>query len=286
MRHGFLLIHKPAGPTSHDIVQTVRRRLNEGKIGHLGTLDPAAEGLLVLAVGAKALKVVELFGHLSKEYVADIRLGATSSTYDREGVIDVWQPVAGWEPPDLLHMRSVIEQRFLGKIRQVPPAHSAVKVGGERAYRKARQGRNVDLAAREVEITACAIESYDYPTLRLKVACGSGTYIRSLAHDLGQVLRCGAYLAGLLRTRVGEWKLEDAASPEEAAWSKVIPLKEILAPARRAELSDPQLEDVRCGRSVPLEIEPDTIAWHGGLPVAILIPCKDGTRASRARKVL
>src|SRR3989339_527081 len=136
MRHGFLLIHKPVGPTSHDVVQAVRRRLNEGKIGHLGTLDPAAEGLLVLAVGAKALKGIELFSDLPKEYRAHIHFGATSTTYDREGVIERWSPVAGWHAPDEITIRSIIGSRFLGKIQQVPPAHSAVKIGGRRAYRQ------------------------------------------------------------------------------------------------------------------------------------------------------
>lgn len=286
MRHGFLLINKPVGITSHDAVAIVRRRLSESKIGHLGTLDPAAEGLLVLAVGAKALKVIELFMHLSKEYEALVHFGAQSSTYDREGVIEEWQPVAGWREPDLLAIRTVIEQRFLGKIQQVPPAHSAVKVGGERAYRKARQGRGIDLPSREVEVVACAIEHYAYPELTLRVRCGSGTYIRSLAHDLGQVLHCGGYLKALRRTRVGEWELTDAVPPEEAAWTKVIPLKEVMAKQTCVELSDAQAADIRFGRAIPLEVEKDAIGWNGGLPIAILIPMKDGTRNCRARKVL
>lgn len=286
MRHGFLLIDKPAGPTSHDIVAIVRERLKEAKVGHLGTLDPAAEGLLVLAVGAKALKVVELFADLSKEYRAQVHLGAVSTTYDREGVIERWDPVAGWHPPDELTVRSAISSRFLGKIQQVPPAHSAVKVGGERAYRKARQGLGVNIPPREVEITECVIEKYDYPHLLLRVACGSGTYIRSLAHDLGQVLRCGGYLKGLKRIRVGEWPVENAVQPVHACWGHVIPLKEVLASHARTDLTDAQAEDVRHGRPISVEIAPDTIGWHGDLPIAVLIPCRDGTRTSRARKVL
>lgn len=286
MRHGFLLIEKPAGPTSHDVVAIVRERLKESKVGHLGTLDPAAEGLLVLAVGAKALKVVSLFADLSKEYRAQVRFGATSTTYDREGVIERRAPAAGWLPPDELAVRSAISSRFLGRIQQIPPAHSAVKVGGERAYRKARQGIGVNIPPREVEITECVIEKYDYPHLLLRIACGSGTYIRSLAHDLGQVLRCGGYLAGLKRTRVGEWSVSDAVPPAHACWGHVIPLKEILASRPRTELTDVQAEDARHGRSMAIEVAPDTIGWHGGLPVAVLIPCRDGTRQSRARKVL
>lgn len=284
MRHGFLLIDKPRGPTSHDVVAQVRGLLHEQKIGHLGTLDPAAEGLLVLAVGAKALKVIELFDDLSKEYRAHVRLGATSTTYDREGVIERWRPVAGWHVPDALAIRSVLSARFLGKIQQVPPAHSAVKVGGERAYRKARQGRGVNIPPREVEITECTIERYLYPDLHLRVACGSGTYIRSLAHDLGGLLQCGGYLQALRRTQVGEWNVEDAAAPAQVAWTRVLPLKDVLAGFPRLELSDVQADDIRHGRSIAHTVKQDTIGWHEGLPIAILIP--NGEGGTRARKVL
>lgn len=286
MRHGFLLIDKPVGPTSHDAVAQVRAVLKEPKIGHLGTLDPAAAGLLVLAVGAKALKVVSLFTDLHKEYEARIHLGATSTTYDREGVIERWLPVAGWHAPDEITVRSVIESRFLGRIQQVPPIHSAVKIGGERAYRKARQGRGVNMPSREVEISECVITRYNYPHLDLRVACGSGTYIRSLAHDLGAVLQCGGYLEGLKRTQVGAWDVADAVKPDLAAWTRVLPLKDVLSEFPRLELTDAQAEDIRHGRAIAAEIAPDTIGWNGGLPIAVMIPCRDGTRTSRARKVL
>lgn len=286
MRHGFLLVFKPCGPTSHDTVAQVRGVLHEPKIGHLGTLDPAAEGLLVLAVGAKALKTVELFSDLPKEYEAVIHLGATSTTYDREGVIERWTPVPGWHAPDEIQVRSIISSRFIGKISQVPPTHSAVKIGGERAYRKARQGRGVNIPSRQVEITECVITRYEYPHLHLRISCGSGTYIRSLAHDLGAVLQCGGYLEKLKRTQVGTWKIEDAVKPELATWTSVLPLKDVLAHFPRLELTDTQAEGVKHGRSIAHEIAPDTIGWHGGLPIAVLIPCRDGTRTSRARKVL
>jgi tRNA pseudouridine55 synthase len=286
MRHGFLLIDKHSGPSSHDVVINVRQRLKESKVGHLGTLDPAAEGLLVLAVGAKALKIVELFSKLPKEYLAHIHLGALSTTYDREGVIERWVPVPGWHAPDEMAIRSVISSRFLGKVTQVPPLHSAVKVGGERAYRKARRGVGVNVSPREVEITECVIERYLYPNLHLRIACGSGTYIRSLAHDLGQVLRCGGYLEALRRIRVGEWSVDQAVKPGAVAWTKVIPLKEVLASFPRVELTDAEAEDVRHGRPIAHEVKPDTIGWHGGLPIAVLVPCGEGTRQARARKVL
>jgi len=283
MRHGFLLLNKPEGPTSHDCVASVRKSLSEPKIGHLGTLDPAAEGLLVLAVGAKALKVVELFRDLTKEYEAQIKLGAVSSTYDKEGVIEEVTLKPGVCVPDDVVLKNAIQDRFLGKIQQIPPGHSAIKVGGERAYRKMRQGKGVDLPPRTVEVTKCDVLSFNYPNLTLRVACGSGTYIRSLAHDLGELLRCGGYLSGLNRTKVGEWSIKDAVELEEVKWTDVIPLKEALADFEGVDLSEEEAEDLRHGRDIKMKVDPDTIAWSGELPIAILVPL-DGK--AHARKVL
>jgi tRNA pseudouridine55 synthase len=283
MRHGFLLVSKPKGPTSHDIVDTVRARLHERSVGHLGTLDPAAQGLMVLAVGAKSLKVVELFQGLSKEYDAFIRLGAVSTTYDAEGVIEP-SLKKGWEPPEQAVIQRVVQDHFLGRIDQTPPAHSAVKIGGERAYRKARQGKNVAMPARKVEISACNVLQYAFPELALHIACSSGTYIRSIAHDLGQLLRCGAYLESLVRTRVGDWRLADAVSPEKATWTDVLPLKDVLSTLPSIELTDLQMEDARCGRPVGLCIARESIGWHAGLPACILAPVQNA-QSSHARKV-
>lgn len=285
MRHGFLFVDKPVGPTSHDVVQGVRRTLQESSIGHLGTLDPLASGLLVLAVGAKALKVVELFGGLPKEYVAHIAFGAVSNTYDADGIIEVQPPKPGFAPPEQATLQRLLQDRFQGVIDQVPPAHSAVHVGGERAYRKARQGLDVVMPSRKVEITAAEIVEYAYPHLKLRVECGAGTYIRSLAHDLGQVMRCGAYLAGLRRTKVGEWDASLALAPSALSWGNVHPLKDVLAPLQKVEITEAQLQDLRHGKDLPLEVRPDTIAWCGGLPVAILTPKKDGSRLAHPRKV-
>ncbi|TSC79530.1 MAG: tRNA pseudouridine55 synthase [Candidatus Peregrinibacteria bacterium Gr01-1014_25] len=285
MRHGFLLLRKPKGPTSHDVVAIVRRALGEKDIGHLGTLDPAATGLLVLAVGAKALKVVELFNDLPKEYVAGVRFGAVSSTYDGEGVIENVPPRAGWIPPDPVELRRRIEERFLGSVQQVPPAFSAIKVAGQTAHRAARRGKPLDLPPRHVEIARCDIEAYAYPDLTLRVACSSGTYIRSLAHDLGQVLRCGAYLSSLDRTRVGQWSVDAAYAPDGVAWANVLPLKDVLAGFPRIDLSDAEAEDIRHGRVISRELKGDVIAWHEELPFAIIVPARDGSRAARPRKV-
>ena len=285
MKHGFLLIDKPEGPTSHDIVGMVRKALNEKKVGHLGTLDPAASGLIVLAVGAKALKVVELFNVLPKTYEATVQFGAISSTFDREGKIEEVKIKPGVEPPDLIGLRTIIENRFLGVIDQVPPDYSAIKIGGERAYRKMRQGRVVNMPTREVNIKECKIISYEYPQAVLHVACGSGTYIRSLANDLGDAIRCGGYLAGLRRTTVGDWKIEDAVAPKKATWGHILPLKDLLVGRNKIEVSDSEAEDIVHGRPIKHQVLPDTIAWNNDLPIAILTPLKDGSNCCKGRKV-
>ena len=238
---------------------------------------------MVLAVGAKALKVVEMFNELDKEYVAGITFGSVSATYDREGPLEEIEPRPGVPEPDDSALQEALRNRFLGKVSQVPPAASAVKVGGERAYRKMRQGRAVDLPARAVEISEIEVLSYSYPQASVRVACSSGTYIRSLANDLGEVLRVGGYLSSLSRTKVGDWSLEDAVKIEELKWSDVMPLKDVLYGRPSVELSDQQFEDIKHGKIISMQCSKDAIAWHDELPVAILEP-KDG--GVKARKVL
>ncbi len=284
MRHGFLLIDKPEGPTSHDVVSIVRRQLSERKIGHLGTLDPAASGLLVLAVGSKALKIVELFTRLPKEYLAEVRFGAVSATYDREGPIEEFDRKPGVVDPDDSAVLQTIRSHFLGTIDQVPPLASAIKIGGERAYRKMRQGRSAEMPSRSVVIDACDIAAYRYPDLTLRVACGSGTYIRSLANDLGAALRVGGYLASLRRTAVGDWLVEDAVLPENAKWTNVIPLKEILSGYVRFDLSAAEFDAITHGRTIDADCRDGAIGWYEELPVALLTKASGG--GIKARKVL
>lgn len=286
MRHGFLLIDKSVGPTSHDIVAIIRKQLGERSIGHLGTLDPDASGLLVLAVGKKALKVIELFNNLSKEYHASVRFGAVSTTYDAAGIIEEQSPLPGRTPPDLSTLRRIIDERFIGRISQTPPAYAAVHINGVRAYDLARRGKMVAMQARTVEIDTCDVLAYEYPNLSIAVTCGSGTYIRSLAHDLGQVLRCGGYLTALRRTKVGEWDIEDAVTAQAVAWTDVRPLKDILANHPRVDLSDEEYSEICFGRIIEKSAKGETIAWHKGLPVAILQPMeKEGKIVLRPRKV-
>lgn len=287
MRHGFLLIDKPRGPTSHDIVGHLRRSLHERDIGHLGTLDPLADGLMVLAVGAKALKVVELFVGLGKEYVAVIKFGAVSSTYDAEGVIEEQPRKAGWEPPvDASRIQALIDDHFVGKISQVPPVYSAIHVGGERAYKKAMRGESVEMKARETTIQECRVIDYAFPLVTLRVRCDSGTYIRSLAHDLGQTMRCGGYLESLRRTKVGEWEVGDAKAPDKAAWADVLPLKDILKSLPRLPLTPEQWGEIKHGRSIPGTCALNTIAWYEELPVALLERSRKQEGMMKPRKVL
>lgn len=286
MRHGILLIDKPAGITSHDVVAEVRRQFGEQSVGHLGTLDPAATGLLVLFVGKKALKTIELFQNAGKEYEAEILFGKVSSTYDREGVIEDVAPKPGWEPPTDVKLLELLRTKFLGLIRQRPPRHCAVHVLGRRAYELAREDPDavIDLPEREVEVTAIQLISYGYPHVKLRIACSSGTYIRSIAHDLGQLVRSGAYLAGLRRTEVGSWSIRDARTLKDVAWAHVIPLKEILTPFPRHFLSASEWKEIGHGRSITVEVTQEPlIAWFEDLPVAIL--AKDGGKA-HPRKVL
>ncbi len=285
MRHGFLLIDKPLGPTSHDAVQIVRRTLPERGVGHLGTLDPQASGLLVLAVGAKGLKAIELFSGLTKEYEAHIRFGAVSTTYDSEGVMEERAPKPGWEIPEHAVVQRTIAERFVGKIQQVPPMYSAVHVNGERAYRRAMQGESFEMPTKTVDVISFEMISYAYPDLHVRVTCGGGTYIRSLANDLGDALRCGGYLAGLRRTKIGEWSVDNAVAPDKVTWAHVMPLKDVLKSLPAVELDTTEAEALRHGKDIDRQVSPDTIAWCEGLPMAVLVPAKDGTRRAHPRKV-
>ena len=199
-------VYKPKGPTSHDIVALIKKKYPGQKVGHAGTLDPLASGVLVIAVGREATKKLSQVVAKEKEYLATIRLGETSTTDDAEG-----------EKSESLVANRPTHQEieaalatFIGEIEQVPPAYSAVKIKGKKAYQLARAGRPAELKPRRVEIKAIKLLQYRYPELRLRIVTGPGTYIRALARDLGRRLGGGAYLAELERCRVGEFDLAGA----------------------------------------------------------------------------
>lgn len=207
---GILVVDKAVGPTSHDVVAMARRALQTRRIGHCGTLDPLASGVLVLCVGPLT-RLSEWISRGGKEYEAVIRLGATSSTDDAQG--DITACADAQTLPSKSEIAAAMPA-FCGVIEQVPPAHSAVKVNGERSYKRARRNEQVELAARRVRVERFEVIEYAPPSLTVRVVCGKGTYIRSLARDLGQVLGCGAYIESLRRTRIGVMRAQDGVAME------------------------------------------------------------------------
>jgi tRNA pseudouridine55 synthase len=237
---GILLVDKPAGWTSHDVVAKIRnilatevrsensesriipnskfpipnsRRL---KVGHTGTLDPAATGLLILVLGKYTKRAAE-FSKLDKTYETEVTLGKTSSTGDSEGEI-VHKSDA---KPSLEQIQKVLST-FLGEISQTPPAFSAIKVGGQRAYKLARQGKEVKLQPRKVTIYYLQTTNYQYPKLYFTARVSSGTYIRSLAEDIGAKLGTGAYMSSLRRTQVGRFSVNDALPPDGLTFEQIL----------------------------------------------------------------
>ena len=211
-----IAIYKPEGPTSNDVVQMVKRATGAKKVGHAGTLDPLARGVLVLGIGREATKKLSEVVRKEKEYVASIKLGQTSITDDQEGVSAKAQEESKntVDRPGQQKIDKIL-QKFVGKITQTPPLYSAVKIKGKEAYKYARRGQKVELTPRVVEIKSIELLEYEWPVLKIKVITGPGVYIRSLARDIGQELGTGAYLADLERTRVGQWTKDKAVSLEK-----------------------------------------------------------------------
>jgi tRNA pseudouridine55 synthase len=210
--NGLILIDKPAGCTSHDVVNRWRKLANTKRVGHLGTLDPMATGLLVLMMG-RATRLAQYFGEDDKTYIAEITFGMVSDTYDVEGVITETGVPA---PSDVTLVQRALDQ-FRGKFLQTPPAISAKKVRGVAAYKLARKQIPVELRPVEVEVKRLEIKSVVTREIELVVTCSAGTYIRSLAHDLGQQLGCGAVLSKLRRIQSGGFTIEQARTLEEFA---------------------------------------------------------------------
>jgi|Deesub1362A_J573_1020465.scaffolds.fasta_scaffold10308_2 tRNA pseudouridine55 synthase len=254
MTHGLLIIDKDAGWTSHDVVARVRRLIGQRRVGHAGTLDPMATGVLVLCLGRATRLAEYLQGH-RKRYQATIRLGEVTDTYDLEGEVIERHPVPSLSEEELTsHLRA-----FQGTITQRPPAYSAVKVDGVPAYRRARRGEVVALPPRQVTIYEIRLSRWEPPELSLEIECSAGTYIRSLAHDLGQAIGCGAHLIALRRTASGPFTLADAISlselerlVEDGRWrERVLPLVEAVKDMPKITLS-PQAENaVRFGQPIP-----------------------------------
>jgi len=205
-----LLINKPLEWTSFDVVRKIRNRIKIKKVGHAGTLDPLATGLLIICTGKFTKKINEYMAQ-EKEYTGEFTIGATTATYDLES-----------EPQNFRSIDNLSEQKikdatkeFIGEIQQIPPAHSAIKVDGKRVYELARKGKEVKLEPRKILIQEFEITKIELPIISFRVVCSTGTFIRSLANDFGDALGCGAYLSSLCRTRIGEFSNEDAMTMEQ-----------------------------------------------------------------------
>ena len=207
---GVLNINKPSGMTSHDVVEHVRRILHERRIGHTGTLDPMATGVLVLCVG-KATRIAQYLEAGEKEYKAVMRLGVTTDTLDAEGRI---LETNSYSPPDVPKINEVM-QGFTGSIMQRPPAYSAIKVAGVPSYKLAREGKAEPLKPRQVMIYRIDLTEYEDPLVSLTVRCSKGVYIRTLCSEIGAALGMGAHLAGLERTRSGHFRIDHALTLDE-----------------------------------------------------------------------
>lgn len=208
---GFILINKPVGPTSFGVIARLRKITGIKKIGHAGTLDPAASGLLLCAIGREATRQISQFVKKDKEYEALVILGSSSDTLDREG--EIIKKYSG-EPIKNEEIKKVVSL-FSGKQEQIPPMFSAKKVGGKKLCDLARKGIEIAREPARIEIYKIEVLKYKWPELHLKIKCSSGTYIRSLAADIGERLGCGAYLGALIRTELGEYKLKKAVSLEK-----------------------------------------------------------------------
>lgn len=207
---GFLCVDKPAGITSRDAVNRVQRLIRPTKIGHAGTLDPMATGVLVMALG-RATKLITYVQQMAKRYVGQFELGHASNTEDTTGYVITCLVD---QPPESADIRKTLET-FRGTVMQLPPRFSALKVKGKRAYDLARAGKPVALQPRPVEIYSIELLEYNYPTLRLDVHCGSGTYIRSVGRDIGLELECGATMSALRRTAIGKFQIEGSVPLDE-----------------------------------------------------------------------
>ena len=264
-REGVLPVDKPVGPTSHDVVAEARRALRQRRIGHTGTLDPLASGLLMLCVGG-ATRLAEFLTGMDKSYEATAILGSTTDTEDLESQVvaqtDAWRDVTEAQ------VRVALEG-LTGDILQIPSRFSSKKVGGIAAHRLVRQGEEVELPANEVTVHSLELVAFEAPEVHLRVRCSSGTYIRSLARDLGEALQVGAHLSALRRTAVGHFTvdgalgLDDLADPARVAEAWLTPVQ-ALAHLPRLELDEQGSRDLAHGRAVA------TTLPEGGPAIACL----------------
>ncbi|MCA9374171.1 tRNA pseudouridine(55) synthase TruB [Candidatus Peregrinibacteria bacterium] len=233
---GFLLIDKEKGATSFSCVSAVRKFFDTRKVGFVGTLDPLASGLMIVAVG-EGTKMISYLEGLDKTYETIIQLGATSSTYDGEGEI---QKVENPKEPTLAAIEQILQNSFSGEEMQIPPIHSAIQIGGKRAYDLARKGEDIAMKPRKVVFHKVDILDYEWPILRVRLKVSSGTYVRSFAHDLGELLGCGGYVKELRRTHIANFSVSDARMLQEIKSLKgeaILPVDAVFSDWEQIELS-------------------------------------------------
>lgn len=250
---GFIVVDKPAGVTSHDVVNTVRRLLRMKKVGHTGTLDPFATGVLPVALG-EGTKAIPFLDEGRKEYRAVMRLGETTDTQDCTGTVTGRSDWGAVTPP----LVDEVARRFTGRLTQLPPMFSALKRDGVPLYKLARRGDEVERAAREIEVFSLAIERIALPEVAFTVCCSRGTYVRTLAHDMGAALGCGAHLVALQRTMSGPFVLARAVSPERLA--------ELARAGQVAELVISPFEALAHLRDLPVTAGGELKVAHGIAP--------------------
>jgi tRNA pseudouridine55 synthase len=241
---GFVLVDKPRGPTSHDIVDIVRRAFGVRRVGHAGTLDPPASGLLVVAIGP-VTRLLRYVQHLPKTYDVTAVLGVRTTTLDAEGEVVSRCPVDS--TPDAVREAA---SRFVGETRQRPPAVSAVKVGGERAYKRAARGEDVELEPRSVTVHSFEILRTSTDAFDARIVCSSGTYVRSLVADVGDVLGCGAHVEHLRRIAIGELSVRDATKVDRIDVSALRPVEEVLRHIPVVRVDAQATIDARNGKSI------------------------------------
>ena len=248
-----LLVDKPLTWTSFDVVRKVKNALGIKKIGHAGTLDPLATGLLILCMGRKT-KDIDQIQAQEKEYVGTFRLGETTSSFDLETAVDLVRPYAHLTDAEI----TAAILPFIGTIQQTPPLFSAVKIDGQRAYEIARKGLDAEIKSKTVEIKTFELTRIALPEVDFRVVCSKGTYVRGLARDLGVALGCGAHLTRLVRTRIGEYRVEDAFSLE--AIEALRPPRPEGEPPRRARVERPRTAPNRAGLQYFAALQADALA--------------------------
>jgi len=254
--YGILNLNKPPAVTSRDVVNQIQRLVRPAKVGHAGTLDPLATGVLVVCVGA-ATRLIEYIQRMPKGYTGTFLLGRSSPTEDIEGEVTELD-----NPPVPTREQIVAAAAALvGHIEQRPPIYSALKVDGQRAYALARKGKEVKLKPRPVTIHRLDVEAYNYPQLTLNIECGSGTYVRSLGRDLAESVGTAAVMSALVRTKVGCFDLSESLGPHQITqenWTDhLLPASRAVESLSRIELSADEITEIRNGRMIPRDVGPD-----------------------------